>query len=67
MPVTMIPKFIAGAFRANHPSVKNDTTKKVFDSIKNKEQFIACLGEMYQETIETLTSTEGNMEWKASW
>lgn len=71
MPVTMIPKFIFGAFRANHSSVKMDKVDEIYKSIKNKEQFIKCLGEMYQETVETLTSddenSEGNSEWKASW
>lgn len=71
MPVTMIPKFIFGAFRANHPSVKMDKVNEIYKTIKNKEQFIKLLGEMYQETVETLTTddenSEGNSDWKASW
>lgn len=71
MPMVMIPKFIFGAFRANHPQLKREKVDEIYDTIANKEQFIKCLGEMYQETVETLTSgnenSEGNSEWKASW
>lgn len=70
MPMTMIPKFIFGAFRANHPSIKKDKVDEIYKTVKNREQFIRSLGEMYQETVETLTTdddSEGNSEWKASW
>jgi len=71
MPMTMIPKFVFGAFRANHPQIRKDRVDEIYKLIANKEQFIKCLGEMYRETVETLTTdmedSEGNSEWKASW
>lgn len=70
-PITMIPRFIAGAFKANHPQLKKDKIEEIYSQVSDKSKFIECLAEMYNETVESLTSdnedSEGNSEWKASW
>ena len=69
-PMTMIPLFVFGAFKANHPNMKRDKADEIYASIGSKTEFIKKLSEMYQETVESLTDddgTEGNSEWKASW
>lgn len=65
-PVSMITSLVQGAFLANHPSVKPETVEKIYNSLKNKEEFIKKLIEMYSEHADKLVE-EGNAEWEANW
>lgn len=68
-PMTTLPKLFSGAFLANHKFVKKEVVDKIFAQIKNKDEFVLKLAEMYNEPIATLIDepTEGNVQWEASW
>lgn len=66
-PNLMLPKLFFGAFKANHPSVRQKLTDEILDKIKNKNGLIDKLTEMYAEPLETLFDDEkGNVEWEAT-
>lgn len=70
-PVSTLPKLFNGAFLAHHPFVKKDLTDEIFEKMKNKEDLLARLAEMYSEPIVALMEepevNEGNVDWGASW
>lgn len=66
MPVKQISLLVHGAFMANHPSVKEETVEKIYDSLKDKNGFLEKLAEMYAEHAEKLVE-EGNADWVANW
>lgn len=70
-PVTMLPALFAGAFLAHHRFVKQDVIEEIFARLKNKEELIDKLSEMYAEPLIALMDDpeedEGNPEWGASW
>lgn len=74
-PATMIPLLFAGAFLVNHRFVKRDVINAIYDTIKNKDELLSKLIEMYQEPILSLMGTddaekseedEGNAIWEAN-
>lgn len=74
-PATMIPELFAGAFLANHRFVKRELINSIYDEIRNKDELLSKLIDMYQEPILTLMGTddseessddEGNAIWEAS-
>lgn len=70
-PMTTLPTLFAGAFLANHRWVKKDEIDEIFSKLKNKQELIGKLAEMYNEPIMTLVdepeAAEGNLDWTASW
>lgn len=64
-PTLMTTLLVQGAFAKNHSRVKNETVEKIFNSLKNKEDFLKKLVEMYVEQRDTLTD-EGNSDWEAN-
>lgn len=70
-PMTMLPTLFAGAFKAHHPFVSRSDVNEIFDTVKNKQDLVGRLAEMYNEPIEALMSEpeidEGKVEWTASW
>ena len=70
-PMSTLPAFFAGAFLAHHKFVKPDVVDDIFSKVKNKEELIAKLAEMYNEPILSLMDepeqSEGNVDWEASW
>ncbi len=70
-PMTMLPALFAGAFQMHHRFVDNNVIKEMLYQIKNKDEFIEKLSEMYNEPLTALVDEpeedEGNVEWKASW
>lgn len=71
-PMSMLPTLFAGAFKAHHPFVSKADVNDIFDTVKNKQDLIGRLAEMYNEPIEALMaepeeSASGNVEWTASW
>lgn len=64
-PVLMTTLLVQGAFAKNHGRCKNETIEKIFNSLKNKEEFLKKLVEMYVEQTDTLAD-EGNSEWEAN-
>ncbi len=70
-PMTTIPALFAGAFLANHRYVKQETIDAILKKLKNKDELIGKLAEMYNEPIITLIEepeeAEGNLDWTTSW
>ena len=70
-PMTILPALFAGAFLANHRYIKDEVIEKIFTKLKNKDNLIEKLAEMYNEPIKALVSepdeAEGNVDWTASW
>ena len=70
-PMTTLPALFAGAFIANHRFVKEEIVNEIFAKMKNKDNLIEKLAEMYNEPIMALVDepveAEGNVEWTSSW
>lgn len=69
-PMTMLPDLFAGAFLANHSSVKRDKIDKIYRMMGDKTKLIGALTEMYNEPIEALLAEpeDGkNLKWTPSW
>lgn len=66
-PMTYLPLIFAGAFVAHHPYVKQDTVNAIFEKIKDKGGLFDKLAEMYNDPLETMLESEGNLDWKATW
>lgn len=70
-PMTVLPALFAGAFLAHHRSVRRETVDEIFSRLRNKQDLINKLAEMYNEPIMTLIDdpeeSEGNVNWTASW
>lgn len=69
-PMTMIPDLFAGAFLANHSSLKREKIDKIYEQMTGKQKLIEALTEMYNDTIESLLDTEneeGNANWTPNW
>lgn len=76
-PATMIPLLVYGAFMKNNRGIKRALVDEIYENLvkkvgeENEEGFIAVLGEMYAETVATLTDDsnidEGNAAtWKVT-
>lgn len=70
-PMTTLPALFEGAFLAHHRFEKKDVIDAIFSKMKNKEDLIGKLAEMYNEPILALIEEpeekKGNVEWTASW
>jgi len=70
-PMTMLPALFAGAFLAHHRFVKGEVIDTIFSKMKNKQELVQKLAEMYNEPIEALLGesdeSEGNLDWGANW
>lgn len=55
-PMTMIPELVYGAFVMHHARIKRSLVDEIYDSIGDKKEFLACLADMYAETLETLSA-----------
>lgn len=68
-PMTVLPTLFAGAFLANHSSVKREKIDRIYSKMGDKKRLIAALSEMYNDTVETLLEEpeEGNVEWTQNW
>ena len=70
-PMTVLPALFAGAFLANHRYEKPEVIDGIYSKMKNKQELIGKLAEMYNEPIMALVNepdeSEGNLDWTASW
>lgn len=70
-PMSTLPALFAGAFRAHHRFIKQDTVDAIFDKITHREELLGKLAEMYNEPLMALMEepeeSAGNVEWTASW
>jgi hypothetical protein len=70
-PMSTLPALFAGAFLANHRFVDGKVIDDIFKQMKNKDDLIARLAEMYNEPILALVDepeeAEGNVDWTPSW
>ena len=63
MPVTRIEQLWAGAFLAHERMVSNTVIEKMYKPMKNKEQLLQKLTEMYNSAMTYQMDDEGNVEW----
>ena len=70
-PMTMMPKFFAGAFLAHHRWTKPETIDEIFKHFPDKEALFEKLIEMYNEPLNTLVEEPEDdakkVSWTASW
>ena len=65
-PVLMTTLLVYGAFAKNHANLKYDKIDEIYQNLKNKEDFLKKLMEMYNEQADELVD-EGNSDWEANW
>ena len=69
-PMSTLPALFAGAFIANHRYIKPELVDEIFSKMKNKDDLIGKLAEMYNEPIMALVNepeeAEGNVDWTMS-
>jgi hypothetical protein len=69
-PMSTLPALFEGAFLAHHRFEKKEVIDEIFSKMKNKEDLIGKLAEMYNEPIIALVEdpedNEGNVDWTAS-
>lgn len=69
-PATRVEQLWAGAFLANNRKTSQNIIKELFDKMKNKDQLIEKLTEMYASTLSYLLPDDeedaGNVEWTAT-
>lgn len=70
-PMTMLPDFFAGAFRANHKNVKREVIDEIYTNMLNKDKLIEKLVEMYNEPLSALMdepdeNSVKKVDWMAS-
>lgn len=63
LPATRIEQLWAGAFLAHERMVSNTVIEKMYKQMKNKEQLLQKLTEMYNSALTYLMDDEGNVEW----
>lgn len=71
-PMTMLPRFFAGAFQAHHRWTKPETIEEIFQHFENKEDLFNKLIDMYNEPLNTLVEEPEaddakKVSWKTSW
>lgn len=71
-PMTILPDLFAGAFRANHRSMKRDLIDEIYQHMPNKDVLIEKLAEMYNEPMEALMVEPKDddvkkVEWMPNW
>lgn len=70
-PVSTLPMLFAGAFIAHHKFAKPEVIEEIFSKLKNKEELLGKLAEMYNEPILAMMDepeeSEGNLDWETSW
>lgn len=69
-PMSTLPALFAGAFLAHHRYVKKEIIDEIFSKMKNKQELISKLAEMYNEPILALVDepeeAEENIIWEAN-
>lgn len=70
-PGSQIRLLFRGAFLAHHKYIKDDALNDIFNNLANKDEIIAALVEMYQDTLLTMISNteanQGNIKWEKNW
>ena len=70
-PMTLLPALFAGAFKAHHRFIKQETIDAIYANMPNKDKLIEKLAEMYNEPIMSLmeepADTAKNVDWMTSW
>ena len=70
---TLLPALFAGAFLAHHRFVKRDVIDSIYARMNHKDELIAALVEMYNDSLLSLLDepeqegNEGNLSWKTGW
>ena len=66
-PMTMIPMLWQGAFVAYNKGIKRTLMEEIYDNISDKGGLISALGELYAETLNTLTDEPEEDKGNATW
>lgn len=67
-PATRIEQLWAGAFLANHRKTSSTVIRALYGKMKNKDQLLQKLSEMYNSALNYLLpdeDAEGNLDWTA--
>lgn len=70
-PMSTLPALFEGAFLAHHRFEKKEVVQEIFSNMKNKEDLIGKLAEMYNEPIMALVEepeeSAKNVDWTTNW
>lgn len=66
-PMTLLPQFFAGSFRAHHRNVKQSTIDSIYGRLPDKAMLLEKLVEMYNEPLATLTDEPEDESKKVEW
>lgn len=69
-PMSRLPQLFAGAFKAHHRFVSQDTIDEIYSTLPNKSALMSRLGEMYSEPLNALLeepTEEGKVNWTVTW
>lgn len=68
-PMTILPELFAGAFLANHSSVKREKIDEIFIWMNDKTTLVKALIEMYNDVLAAFLvgDDEGNANWTPNW
>ena len=70
-PVSTLPMLFAGAFIAHHKFAKPEVIEEIFSKLKNKEELLGKLAEMYNEPILAMMDepeeSDVNLDWETNW
>lgn len=70
-PMSTLPALFEGAFLAHHRFEKKEVVQEIFSNMKNKEDLIGKLAEMYNEPIMALVEepeeSTKNVDWTTNW
>ncbi len=71
MPLSTISMLVRGAFMMHHNYIDDNLVMDIYKTVKDKNNFLAKLLEMYTDTVTSLMDepeeSEGNANWEASW
>ena len=59
---TQIPMLVHGAFQCRHKYVTQEKAMQIYSSIRQRDEFLSKLVELYQEPLRTLTESPEELE-----
>lgn len=66
-PATVFSELFAGAFRANHPFIKQKLVNEIFEAMPNKADLVGELSEMYTSVLEAMMADPKDKEQTLVW
>lgn len=71
-PMNVFPDLFAGAFLANHSSVRREKINEIFEQMNGKKKLLPALVAMYNDVVSAYLlgddeEDEGNANWTPNW